>query len=756
MLGGTVLSACGGGGGGARVGDVCREDRDCRSGLCHAERCLDPESDDDRDGLVNRVEVALGTEVADADSDGDGVDDLAEVGDASAPHDTDGDGRIDAVESRVRDADGDCLVDEADADDETPAENVPALVPAHCPAVGVCAGAGARQVRCTGGTPRCVLDKVVGWEAEEASCDGRDNDCDGATDEDGAGLCDDGDACTADACDPSSGCSHDESCACRADGDCPDDGDPCTRGVCGPDGGCAYEPVTDELPCDLADSCTEGDVCLDGACAPGGWVCDPVTGRGLASLQARPAPVTTGAEGVTVTVRITNDLAPSRSPSSRFATVGLDVPEGWPTPSPTPGGPGNLRFLRDGEAAGVDVNVGGSVAGAGGHGVVVLRADVWPGQSFDIVYGPVKAPARSGTQVWRVFTWAEGAETDKPSGEIDAHPVLTVEADLVSTPGTTAGFHRVPAGGFWMGSPDGESCPYGYPDLCAAETGRSGDESLHYVEISYDFEIQRHEVTIEAWRLLPIAPESMPPMPFHLECGEDCPVHGVSWMQAVAFANAMSRDAGLPECYVLEGCTGRVDELCPEPNCDGGFSCTVSWNGVEHPRDCAGFRLPTEAEWEYAARAGARTATYAGELVDGADCVEEPVLEPIAWYCANSGATIHPALGKEPNALGLHEMLGNVAEWVWDSLETYPASDPLAPAVDPVFRDPQRNPVTRGGSKIAGGAELRAASRLADLSAADRTALVGFRLVRTLSARAASRKLLREDGRTDSRFGAWH
>jgi cysteine-rich repeat protein len=83
--------------------------------------CLDPAGDEDRDGLLNGVERALGTEVNDADSDGDGKVDAVEVGDPKSPTDTDGDGKLDAIESALLDADGDCVVDELDRDDEDPA-----------------------------------------------------------------------------------------------------------------------------------------------------------------------------------------------------------------------------------------------------------------------------------------------------------------------------------------------------------------------------------------------------------------------------------------------------------------------------------------------------------------------------------------------------------------------------------------------------------------------------------------------------------
>ena len=116
-----VAAACGGGDGPV-IDDVCSEDADCESGLCYEQSCLDPHGDEDGDGLLNRVEVDLGTNALSRDSDGDGRDDFAEVGSVDAPLDEDGDGRIDAVESTIADADGDCLADQLDADDAVPGD----------------------------------------------------------------------------------------------------------------------------------------------------------------------------------------------------------------------------------------------------------------------------------------------------------------------------------------------------------------------------------------------------------------------------------------------------------------------------------------------------------------------------------------------------------------------------------------------------------------------------------------------------------
>ncbi|MDR1317038.1 MAG: formylglycine-generating enzyme family protein [Spirochaetales bacterium] len=233
---------------------------------------------------------------------------------------------------------------------------------------------------------------------------------------------------------------------------------------------------------------------------------------------------------------------------------------------------------------------------------------------------------------------------------------------------------RISGGTFTMGSPDSE------PDRSPAET-------QHLVRVS-DFSMGKYEVTQKEYG------EVMGTNPSNFNGEDTLPVEQVSWFDAIEYCNRRSLMEKLTPAYTVSGSGDRRE---------------VTWN-----RDADGYRLPTEAEWEYACRAGTTTPYSSGGSVDSA-----------GWYGDNSGKATHPVGQKKANAWGLYDMHGNVYEWCWDWYGEYPDSA----QADPSGAASGARRVMRGGSWSGAAWTLRSAIR-SILTPSSRSSSIGFRLAR--------------------------
>ena len=258
---------------------------------------------------------------------------------------------------------------------------------------------------------------------------------------------------------------------------------------------------------------------------------------------------------------------------------------------------------------------------------------------LDVMYGATVKLSATGTPFTMNF-WNGDCTGTEATCDVPMTQARRVGVTL--EPEVRPKMIRVPKGAFTMGSP-------------TSEVGRNGDETQHSVTLTVDFAMAETEVTQRQYRNL------MGNNPSYF-VGDELPVEKVSWLDAVAYCNALSVKENLPPCYQIAG-------------------ANVLWqDGVK----CTGYRLPTEAEWEYAARAPTTT------LYAGSNNVDD-----VAWYSSGAGNTTHPVKTKMANGRGLYDLSGNVFEWLWDLY--LPNYETLTP-VDPMGPSSGADRVVRGGS----------------------------------------------------------
>ena len=571
--------------------------------------------------------------------------------------------------------DNDCngRTDSADADLETTACGNQ---------VGLCGGAMHSRARCSAGewqpcTPSDYRSNDARYGAEV--CDGEDNDCDGEVDEAALGVA-----------------------LAR----------PCYTGV--PAG-------------------TEGvGVCRGGteACSDGGWagVC---VGEVLPGVETCNG-VDDDCDGVV------DDGDPGSGGACDTGEAGVCAAGAEHCSG------GRLVCLREQEPAaaeqcdGEDDDCDGEVdeGDPGGGGQCATGDAACPAGRWRCVEGGQRCLRDAGVgweQCALVATWCGPGVAGPPCNSC---PVGTV---------VPAGFAYVPTtgpAGFVMGSPgpecdegcacgggDGECLDPRCPDSCpGAEPGRSSsNDTQHRVVITRPYLLKATEVTQGEWAAFARDLELEVENPSYFPgCGEGCPVDRVDWYESVRYANWLSEREGLDPCYEPVGpCNEEaLGQGCDPGNSycnqgDGTYVCAdVRFAGL----DCPGYRLPTEAEWEWAARAGTYTAFHNGEITNTGCDPSDPVLDESGWYCGNSdtggGRRTHPVadtdhLPEVCNAWGLCDMHGNVAEWLWDrKANDYGGltGEGGGPVVDPLGGE-NAHRVYRGGSSSTGALFSRAAYR---------------------------------------------
>ena len=260
------------------------------------------------------------------------------------------------------------------------------------------------------------------------------------------------------------------------------------------------------------------------------------------------------------------------------------------------------------------------------------------------------------------------------------------------------GWACAPAGAFLMGDPT---------------AGNGAEARPHQVTITRPFVLMTSEVTQAQWA------EVFDNWPSQNsgrdEACPECPVESINWFEAVAYCNALSALEGLPECYP------RLN--CQAPGEDMACNSEVDFVGVE----CPGYRLPTEAEWEYATRAGTMTRFWSGD--------RPAELDGVGWHGGNSAPDgdaqqTRPVGQLDANPWGLFDVHGNVREWVYDWYGPYGDEevDPIGAPAPPAEPKRIRRDFAYGTDAPLPGVAVRGWQ-----SPATRKHNIGFRVARTLS-----------------------
>lgn len=309
--------------------------------------------------------------------------------------------------------------------------------------------------------------------------------------------------------------------------------------------------------------------------------------------------------------------------------------------------------------------------------------------SCDLLSGDIGANISPGTN--KHIIWNLG--TEHPN--IIAYYHFKITADDGNIPPVPGGFVLVPDGTFTMGRATG--------------TGDSDELPTHSVTLS-SFYIGKYEVTQSEYQAI------MGSNPAHnYGVGTNYPVYFVKWYSVIKYCNLRSMNEGLTPVYTISGSTNPANwGSVPTSN-------NSTWNAAICNWAANGYRLPTEAEWEYAARGATNDPDY---LYSGSDDINA-----VAWYEGNNSSSgCKPVGNKAPNALGIYDMSGNLFEWCWDWYgSSYYSSSTSTNPTGPANGSGR---IQRGGAWFYVASGCRVADRSITFSPSGGNAWVGFRLCR--------------------------
>ena len=300
---------------------------------------------------------------------------------------------------------------------------------------------------------------------------------------------------------------------------------------------------------------------------------------------------------------------------------------------------------------------------------------------------------------WTVIKLA----TEASEGSKERFCTVCNYKEVVDIAKISEGFVLIQAGTFQMGS----------------EKGYDDNKPVHEVTITKPFYMGKNEVTQAEYEKYCSYGENKPGSSFG--DGDNYPAYYVSWYDALVYCNKRSMAEGLTPCYSISGSTDPVDWGTVPTSTDS------TWDAVVCDWNANGYRLPTEAEWEYAARAGDKTV--ASLTYSGTSDVNQ--LGDYAWYDGNSNLKTHEVGTKSPNEFGLYDMSGNLFEWCWN-WHTNSYNTEAEGGSDPTGASSGSDRVFRGGSRDSSSGNCAVSCRYNYGPNLSRHEL-GFRVVRPSS-----------------------